>query len=372
MTREITPKMILSSKETADFRKNVETRQSDHYFAIKKLKGKVDIFATSLVMTEAAITIMLDAQSEDDSVLTFSSRSDKIYPTSSDVEYNAESLSDFNSISAYRTNTESVFITDVGDLRDDILIDRTTNTAFELDKDQDRILDNNPVYCFSGDTPYMISFEKNSDGSLDTADITIIASKESGQFFINAIRYVPMPSVGLITLNSVKYDLGTSVLLHDSTSFPIVTTPTLSRTKARYLHFQQIETSSILMSMMTGGAASVDNMTIAVSRIIGEYNTYAAESYVGFALNTDKIIETFTFNMANEDESNSGITAYLYNNIAAFNTLSTSPADCTICTNNEEISVTPPEDGNMWILLKIETDGSSTPVLESVTLTLGE
>ena len=190
------------------------TLSSEHHNLLRLL-GRVRTMNTSLTLTNASLSSLLNSETAEDGTVLITSNTAPTYPTSITSEQMAERDTEFGILTAKKLNSRMVFTDDSGIIRPTITITRATDNSLFLEK-PDYVVENSTRHILEGSEPYLASFTKVD---MSRSNITLDIRSTDQPFLINAIKYIPMPMAGSVMLEKLRYDGINPVVLNGSLEF---------------------------------------------------------------------------------------------------------------------------------------------------------
>ena len=356
----------VSSEETRDITDSMYQKYASGYHKILQLYGLLNTTTLGLEMTSSAMSSVLSSLVvAEDNIVTFDPYSTHVYPSSLTEGEKAEYHQEFMAFIAKRVNSQLVF-TDTYDRIDSSL--SLVKTVYTSDNSiPTKIVENAIENCLTGAAPFIARYMMES-AVRTTLNIDIRST--SKPLSINAIRFVPIPSIGMISLDSIKYGSGSNVVLNGGADLPEISAYTLNRTYQGYIHFRPITTTDLYLALSSETyISSFGAVAVGLSRLIGELNTYASISYIGWEVEYpdgyDKITNLKIL-PAKYSNGVNGTSVRIYDNLADFNLVNDNYIErCDADTNlNIQYSSVP----TPYILLEIENDNGTSPCVGSVKL----
>ena len=364
----VTRSSIVSSQDRREFDERVYTELSNLYHRTLAIIGRANTVSLCLGLTNSALlnTISSLQISQDPMVVTVDARTLPLYPTVSEQQQ-AERFSDFRVITARRVHSVPVFVTETGQIRAGVEMTRTTANALHMARPS-TIVENTLTGILTGDAPYLIKFSYPQE---ELSNLTLNISSTTTPFSINAVRIVPMPVVGSISLVYMKHSTLLKPVLNGNIEFPDISgneDPQLRtrRSFPAYIHFKQIDTSVLRFAfesrlyLQDKGA-----VVIGISSMLGEMNVYALKSYIGWEINVPsgatKIIRTHIYS-DNYAESVVNARLKVYSDLVEFNRVSN---DYLLSSVGDTLQDVPIGSGTtkLYALLDIDSVDNSTPCI---------
>lgn len=338
---------------------------SNQYHTLLSLLGKVNTLSVCLNLTNASLVNMLKSVDEEEDKIYIDSHTEPQYPTSISEIDMAENISEYGIIIAKRINNRSIFVDDNDIIKPNIEIVRSTDNSLFLEN-PDKVIENSPKHAFEGIEPYIAQFVKNN---MSRSNITIDVKSNSQPFLINAIKYIPMPMAGSIMLERLRYDGINPVILNGEVEFDETSIYDIHRTLPGYIHFEPVETSVMRITVTSElFNTSLNAVTVGISKIAGEYNTYASKSYIGYKVNTPlgyTKLKAVTMNKDGYTMSLNNISIKIYDSLDEFNNVSN--RYLISCGTNQTVDI-PCENIPLYFLVEIDSINNTTPSLSGISL----
>jgi hypothetical protein len=363
--REISRADRVSSSQLRELDDKVYAELSSGYHNLLRLLGKVRTLNTCLVLTNASLSSLLNSESTDENTVIIDSGTAPLYPSSISDGEKAERDTEFGVITAKKVNSRLVFTDDAGIMKPTVRVVRATDNALFLEK-PDYVVENAVEHCLEGDEPYLASFTKDS---MSRSNITLEMRSTDQPFLINAIKYIPMPMAGSVMLEKLRYDGINPVVLNGGLEFEETSIYNTARTFPGYIHFEPVETSLIKMAVSSElYISTLGSVTVGVSKIVGEYHTFAKTSYIGYKVEFPTGTTKLTKVKMEKDSyalSLSNVIIKVYNSADDFNAVSNHYI--VSCGVEQEVSV-PDPGGSLYFLIEIESVNNTTPCLGKIEL----
>lgn len=273
----------VSSIDNRIFDKKLYTGISNQYHRLIQVLGKVRTMSASLAATNAAISRIISSMTVDEeNIQTITTNTEPIYPYSCGDNQKAEIADEYGIIISKRMNTSMVFIDTLGNILPSIEIMRTTTSGVTDTQIISAITDNALDNILMEDDPYLAKFIGQG---LTSANLTVDIYSRNKSININAIRCIPMPAIDAVSMLLAKYDGINPVVVNGSKELTTYLDYTSLRSFPGYIHFEPVETQLIRFMFVSNlYVSSLSAIIIGLSRIIGEYNTYAKKSYIGYKI----------------------------------------------------------------------------------------
>jgi len=354
----------VSSQDTREFDDRAVTELSNQYHRILELTGKVRNLATCLSLTSQAIGILTAHQAAEEGTVRITPSTTPIYPTS--CTDRAECVPEYGIIMAGRIASRRVFLTDGGEVLPSLTIYRSSNNSLYLEK-PDRVIENRPEHALIGDIPYLAQFVRDNMGRANV--IFTIASTDT-PFEINALRFLPMPVAGSVVLEKVQYGDGNPVIVNGSNGFTETEGNEITRTYPAYVHFEPVTTNRFIVSCGSElYYPEMQSVIVGVSRLIGEYNVYALQSYIGYRISYPEDAATMTglsLSCDTYSPDNDNVTIWVYDSEEHFNAMDSHYI--LSCTGSSLASIPKPASGYLYLLMEIASVNNTTPCVSSISV----
>jgi hypothetical protein len=170
-------------------------------------------------------------------------------------------------------------------------------------------------------------------------------------------------------LEKLRYDGINPVVLNGSLEFDETSIYDVTRTFPGYIHFEPVETSLIRMAISSElYVSSLGAVTVGLSKIVGEYHTYAQTSYIGYKVSyptgTTKLtrvkmsLDSYSLSLAN-------VRIKVYDSVDDFNAVNNSYV--VSCGADQTVNV--PDPGNdLYFLVEFESVNNTTPCVGKIEL----
>lgn len=356
----------VSSTKTRSLTDELYNKISSNFHRLLQVYGMVRTATVCLELTNASMmTVLAATETDQPNIVTVTAYDDCIYPSIVETNERAERNQEFVSITAKRVNSRLVFADEDGILNPSISLTKAIQTAD--DKSPKYVIENSIENAFRGDLPYVARFVK--DEVAKTTLLLDIESKDQA-YAINAIRYIPMPAMGAITLDGLSYSDGKLLTLNGGGKLEDISVYTLARTYQGYIHFEPIETTKLSLKLSSEVYLSaLAAIAIGITKIIGEFNTYALKSYIGWKIdypfgysklkNIRLIPATYSSSMKNASIK-------IYNNVNDFN--QTNDNYIIKCGENTDVDIRETSVPEPYMLLELDSENNTTPCVGRIRL----
>lgn len=358
---------VVSSVEQGKLDQEISGELSHQYHRLLRLLGKIGTVNTCLTLTNSAIMNIIQTTVSSDTVVSIGSSTEPVYPTSLADNQKAELIPEYGVIIAHRRSTVPVFTDENGTIRTFVTVSRSTDNALYLEN-PDYLMENSVDHILDDSEPYLAQFVKDS---MSKSNINIDIETTDQPFLINSLRFMPMPVVGSVLLESVYYNGVNPIVLNGETELSTVQDYTIQRTLPAYLHFEPVETSVLRLELSsTLYNSTLNAVCIGVSSVIGEFNTYAEYSYSGYEITAPEgvtLLKRITVLGNGYTESLDNIEVRVYTSLDEYNGMTSRYA--VSGTTDRITSVPVPESGVMYLLVILTSRENTTPVITGVDLT---
>jgi hypothetical protein len=319
-----------------------------------------------LELTNASMmTVLASTESDDPNIVNITAYDDALYPTSISSYEKAERNQEFVSITAKRVNSRLVFADADGTLNPSMEVVKTIRTEDNIAPRY--IVENSIENIFRGDLPYVARYVKDE---VAKTRLQLDINSKDQPFAINAIKYIPMPAMGAIVLETLTYDEGKPITLNGGVTFPDVTQYSLERTYQGYIHFEPVDASSIRFSLSSEVYLSaLSCIAIGITKILGELNTYALKSYIGWKMvyphDATRLINVQII-PATHSSSVKNVRVRIYDNVDDFN--QANDQYIVSCGNDTDVDIRKVSIPNPYILMELTSENNTTPCVGRIRL----
>lgn len=362
--RTVSRRERVSSKEIRDVDDKFHRAISTQYHRVLQLLGKVRTASTCLSATNGAMTRLYRSLSDRvEGSLVVNASSPVLYPSSLVESAQATVEPEFGVITARVLNRALVFTDEKENIRPHINVARSTSGVGTTTR---TIVENAVSHALVGTEPYLARFVGSNTGYVElTLDILSLTRKMN----INALRLVPMPSAGGVSLVQLVHTNNDNVILNGGLPFPESFLFRESTSLAGHIHFQPIETNLLRMTLATDLYLSdLDCSVIGVAKVIGEYNTYAKNSAVGFSLDIPDgatRLAALSISADNFAQSVENAKVKVYSDLSSFNAMSNDYI--TWATHTMQTPGVSVSGEKIYLLLEIESVDGTTPCIGKIT-----
>ena len=224
--------------------------------------------------------------------------------------------------------------------------------------------------------PYITTFMHDNVTNMIDARLKISVISSARPLVFNALRLIPMPTVGTVSIDDIGYGnsaILSRLIMNGSEAFAAGTPCDAQRARPMYLHCEPISTRSFSIYLSSGTTIEdIGAICMGISRLVAEYNVYADTSYIGYTVTVPagKKLSHVSIATSAWVHETSNIDINVYKNSQAFNALD-SKADATItCSGNTSVipSVTD-GSGVLYILVRLKASNGTTPCFTGLDLT---
>jgi hypothetical protein len=355
----------VSSRSLRDLSDKTYGRISKTFHDSMKTSGNLRAATICMEMMNASLSSILDlTDPAAANVSLITPYSESIYPSSS--FHKAEKTTGGMCFNARRISTRPVFTDTNGNILSSISISRSITAADDVLPD--KITENSITNLFNTGIPFITRVEKEVLSRI-IMELTISSTDEPLK--INALRYVPIPAVGVTTLDNITVNTGGQLTMNGYTVFQSSTGQVMDRTREGYIHFEEVDMADITLTLSSETfLTSYNCVAIGMSGLVGEYNNYALKSYIGWSIPYKGEYTSLTkvkAYAANYSESLSNVRFNLYSNISDFNNVSSS----YITTFGSEQILTGINNSlypNLYLLMEITSVNNTTPCIGKIEL----
>jgi hypothetical protein len=359
----------VSSEEIREIIDGLYQKYASNYHKTLQLFSLLRTASLGLEMTNSAWSAVTNALVETgDNILDFTPYSSYLYPTSIADGEKAEIHQEFMAFIGKRVNSRLVF-TDTDNVIDpSITIIKSVHTSDN--SIPTRVIENIIDNCITGEAPFIARYLMDS-AVKTTLNVTIRSTAKP--LSINSLRFIPIPAVGMVTLDNLTYGAGTNVVLNGGAVLPAITSFDMSRSYQGYINFRPLTTTILGMSLSSETyISSFEAVAIGLSRLIGELNTYASTSYIGWLAEYPTgytKISNIQILPARYSNGVANTRVKIYDNLNDFNLANDSYIE--LCDDNTNLNIQATAVPTPYILLEIDNDNGTTPCVERVRLQFG-
>ena len=356
----------VSSEENRDIIDGMYQKYAKTYHRIQQLYGLTKTLSLGLEMTNVAMASTISALITDTAnTLLLDAQSTYIYPSSITDGEKAEVHPEFMNIIGKRVNSRLVF-TDTNNIIDPaISIVKTIGTVDN--SIPTKIIENTVENCLTGASPYIARYQ------MDTAvrtTLTLDIKSMAKTMSINALRVVPIPAVGMISIDSIKYGAGSSVVLNGGNVLEELSDYDLDRTYQGYIHFRPVTATDLFIALSSETyVPEFGAVAIGLSKVIAELNTYASTSYIGWlATYPDGYTKISRLQILPAKYSNvvDNTRVKIYDNVTDFNAVNDNYIE--LCGSNTLLNIDSTTVPTPYILLELDNDSGTTPCVGKIRL----
>lgn len=356
----------VSSEDTRTITDELYRRHSSSYHKLLQIYGLVRTSAVCLEMTNTAlVNAVTEMDSTEDNVVLLTPYDTPTYPTSITDGEKAERSQEFMSIYAKRVNTDSVFV-DENDYIDSS-IEITKSITTEDNSVPTAVVENSTDNILRSDVPYVARYLM--DSAVRTT-LKVGIKSEDKQMAINAIRFVPMPAVGMVSLDSITYGAGSNIVLNGGEDLEAITSYDFDRTFQGYIHFRPVDTNYIYVSVSSETyLSSLSAVGIGITKIIGEINTYSPTSYIGWPIEFPGAYSRLSRVRILPSKYSNGVEntqVKIYDSLSDFNQVNDNYI--ALCGANTSVDITHTVVPEPYLLLEITSENGTTPSVGKIQL----
>lgn len=355
----------VKSRELRDLADKTYNRIAKAFHRTMKASGSVRTAAVCMEMLSSSlnnIIFELTDISDNKRVIT-----PYTVPTYPDSKYHrAERTPGLMCINAKRISTRPVFTDTNGVFDTDLVLSRTISTSDSLPVKE--VIENSLDHMFKDGSPYVCRITKDE---IVRTSVSVTVSSPDTVLPINAIRYVPMPAAGIGTLNSIYINGSSPLIMNGGYTFPDVSVHTMDRTYQGYLHFEPQDLSRLTFTMSSEVyISSLDCIAMGISRIIGEYNTYALKSYIGWEVpykDGYTKLKKLTPYPAQYSGPLENVSFRLYSNITDYSLVNSNYI--SIFSGTQEFTnINSTQYPNLYLLMELSSVNNTTPCVGKIEL----
>lgn len=361
----------VNSEELRELFDSYNSRISAAYHRENEIYGMLRTAMVCLEMTNSSMMITLSQLSKEGlKTRMISAYTDCIYPSSVADGEKAERHPEFLTIAAKRLNTKSVFLDSDGNTYPSIRVNKTivSDTA----DIPDSVLENKLENVIRGDVPYLIRYIKES--VISRAHLGLEIESTGEPFRINALRYVPIPGMGGNILKTLSYGGSKRPVMNGDYVLPDLTGNYLfdiNRTLCGYFNFKPVETDRIKFDISSElYVSSMHCVAIGIGRVVGELNTYAKKSYIGYKINYPTGTESLTnvkISPSPYASSIKNIKVKIYGNQSDFDSVGNNFLASFIDEYSPQ-NINRQTAPTVFVLVEIESENETTPTLGTIQL----
>lgn len=355
----------VKSEDNRELDDRIYATLSDEHHCLLRLLGRVRIMNTTLTLTNASLSSLLNSDTSSGNTVLINSNTIPMYPTSLTDEQKAERDTEFGILTAKKLNSRLVFTDNNDIVKPTITVTRATDNSLFLEK-PDYVVENSIRHILEGSEPYMASFVREE---MSKSNITLDIRSTDQPFLINALKYIPMPMAGSVMLEKLRYDGINPVVLNGGMEFSEASLFDITRTFPGYIHFEPVETSLIRLAVSSElYVSSLEAVTVGLSKIVGEYHTYAQTSYIGYKVSYPEGTTKLTrvkMSLDNYSLSLANVRIKVYDSVDDFNTINS--RYIISCGSDQTVDI--PDPGNdLYFLVEFESVNNTTPCVGKIEL----
>ena len=180
-----------------------------------------------------------------------------------------------------------------------------------------------------------------------------------------------MPAAGSILLKSITYNGSKTFKFNGGGTIPSTDTYSVDRTTQGYFHFEPIELSSLRIVLESQVYISaLKCLALGINKIIGELNTYASKSYIGYKVeypDETSSLKKIQITPAGYSKNVDNVRLKLYDNLNDFNAMNNNYiiSGSNIIVVDVSKAVSP----SLYVLVELESVNNTTPCVGQVKLT---
>lgn len=351
---------IISSARFRKFEEYTNAQFGTIYHRILGLLGDTRTLVVCNTMTNLAFARLLASPSE--------GMVERISPFTSEIIYPQHTRATCDRELGYFAcgivGQQRLFVTSQG-IDPRVRLSRTSNTS-KTSSAVWAILENELTNVITSEVPYLARFAALSDPG--QVDLTITIGMSGASFTANAVRVIPVPIAGATTLASLTHSGGLPLYTNNHTLLEPVSVVDDARSKASFISFEPVKSTSLSFSFLSDLYSSVLRCTaIGISLIEVFYNVYAQVSYFGVKLTppegASKIAKVAT-EASPFAPSLEGVQYYFYADRASFDGVS---SGFVAVTGPNQFTDIPADD--YYMLVELRSTNNTTPVIQRIELT---
>lgn len=364
--RNIARTAPVSSVEQRAFDDRLAAELSNTYHRLLRAYGQLKTLATSVLLTESMVVDLLRSEDLEEGQLLVTPSSVPLYPTSLKDSEKAERSPEFGVFFAKRIESRRVFTDQAGEMvKPTVRLSRTSENSLYLEA-PDSIIENYIENVLVGEIPYIARFVKDN---MSTSQVSLDIASSGNPFRINALRYVPMPGAGAVTLDAVNYDGINPIVLNDDVEYMKGTTYDIARTMPGYLHFETADTSLMRLAFSSSKyITKLKAVAVGISRIIGELNIYAQTSYIGFLIEAPEgttSLKRVTLRSDGYSTSLRNLYVRVYDSLIEFNKVSN---NYVVRAGSDQVTDIAVPAGGLYLLLEVSAPDNVSPTVKDILL----
>ena len=363
---DISRERRVSSTKTRELTDTLYNRISWSFHRLLQVYGMARTATVCLELTNASMmTVLASTEKDEQNVTAITAYDEAIYPSIVEESEKAERNQEFVSITSKRVNSRLVLADENGVINPSLEI---IKTAVSGDQRAPRyIIENSISNAFRGDLPYVARYVKD-DVSKVVLNLSITSKDQP--FTINALKFIPMPAMGATVLEALTYDVGKNVVMNGGVELPPISVYQIERTYQGYIHFEPVSTTELTLSLASEVYLSaLGCIAIGINKIVGEFNTYAIKSYIGWPIKYPygySRIANIQIIPATYSESMKNVRAKIYDNINDFNQVN--DRYIALCDENTDLDIRQTSAPTPYLLLELDSENNTTPCVGRIRL----
>jgi len=362
--RKVSRDERVSSIDNKELDKKLYTTISNQQHKLIQVLGKVRTMSTALAATNAAHARLWSTITQDsENIYTITPGTSPIYPVSCVDNQKAEIVPEFGIIISNRLDTTLVFTDSLGNINPSIELMRATTTGVVDELALQALTENDINNILLMDDPYQAKF---IGPDVSSASLTVDIYSKNKVMTLNAIKIINSPAIGAISTLFAKYDGINPVVVNGNENLTIYSDYNDTRAMPGYIHFQPVETQLMRFMLFSDLHISILNaVIIGVSIIVGEYNTYASKSYIGYKITPPagatkiKNVGIYTDGYG---ETVDNVNIKIYDNLLDFDSMTNDYIKLVTNVMSIDMAIT----GDIWYLMELESVNNTTPTITKI------
>lgn len=376
IARDITRTSKVSAAETQQYTEDVNTQLATQFHDIKSILGDVRVLTTCVKLMGSALDLIYK-KTDSSAVHTYITvATPACYPTSVS-NMRASIHGDMNCITAKILSKKEVLLNTDGTLISGITITRVSAIPTSAPTPS-TISENDPLRMLAKGVPYITTFTHDDAKSMKDARLKISIISNSRPLVFNALRLIPMPTVGTVCVDDIGYGSSATLnrlVMNGGEPFAAGIPCDTNRARPVYIHCEPISTRTFSVCLSSNiTIVDLNAICMGISRLVAEYNVYASDSYIGYKVTVPagKKLARIDIRTSAWVSATDNIELRVYTKSEAFNAVDTR-SDATL-TGSGGALVTPSEinadgTGTLYILAKLTAENGTTPCVTGFDLT---
>jgi len=355
---------IVSSARMRKFQEYTNAQFGLIYHRILGLLGDTRTLVVCNTMTNLAFLRLLGEVASTNEVIINPFTATALVPSSATQAQRATCDREVGYISAGIVGSQQLFV--MGSSLDPrVKLTRSSEISKESASNVWAILENDISYALVDEVPYLARFAVLSDPGV--IDLTLTVAFTGASFTCNAVKIIPVPIAGGVTIADVTHTAGLSLYGNNHTLITAATEIDDERSFAAFIPFEPVKTTSMSITFLSSLYSSVLKCTsVGIGLMSFYHNIYARKSYIGFYIEPPEgatRIAQVTTKATPFTPDLSGVQYYFYPDRNSFDLIS-----------NEFVAVTGPNQyanipaAPYYLLVEIASTNNTTPVIKSIKL----